>query len=198
MKASARSCVLVSFLAIVVGACSGTDTGGSGGGSSGNNDDDDGFDPSSGSGNSSSSDSGAGAGSGSGGSGGSGGSSTSSTGSGTPSSSSTGGGNDCASLGTWTACEECECAKNEAGCDAYWEAEDASCYCGAGAACGEACAASYCSDDTQWDEACNTCAEALDDTCFEAASATCEGDPACAAYMEASEISCADLPDDET
>jgi hypothetical protein len=194
MKASALTCVLVSMLAIHVGACSSTDTGGSGGTSSSDNDDD-GFDPSSGSGNSSG-DSGSGAGS-SNSATGAGGGSTSSTGSGTPSSSSTGGGSDCAALGTWSACEECECAKNEAGCDAYWEAEDASCYCGAGAACAEACAASYCTDDEQWDEACNTCAEALDDTCYEAAATTCDGDPACAAYLEASDASCANLPDDE-
>src|SRR5262245_29659605 len=93
----------------------------------------------------------------SGGTGGQGGSSSSSTGSGTVISASTGattsgattsngGGNECSMKATYQECDECECAKHQAGCDKYYVLEDEGCICGAGTPCETACGASYCTN----------------------------------------------------
>jgi hypothetical protein len=53
----------------------------------------------------------------------------------------------------------------------------------------------YCNnDDDELDPACDACDDNLDDTCFEAAFAECEGDAACSSYAQALEQSCDALP----
>src|SRR5262249_16648463 len=62
------------------------------------------------------------------------------------SSSSGTGGDECSAKADYDTCDDCECAKNQAGCDKYDALEDANCICGDGSPCGAACAASYCKD----------------------------------------------------
>jgi hypothetical protein len=97
-------------------------------------------------------------------------------------------------MATWWECDECECANNQAGCDVYYQFESQRCYCGEGAPCAQACAASACAD-MEWDMACEACAEMLDDTCYDAAVADCEADATCSAFIAASNASCQGLPD---
>lgn len=112
---------------------------------------------------------------------------------GTTSTSSTGS-DDCAAKATFGECDDCVCAKNQAGCDAYGQLEMANCYCGATAPCAQACAASLCAD-LDPDAACNTCMDGLDDACYDATSQACAADAACAAYDSASTAACANLPE---
>ena len=108
--------------------------------------------------------------------------------------SSTGGGDECSAKATYDECDECECAKNQAGCDAYGKLEKDSCYCGATAPCAMACAATVCAD-LDSDAACDMCIETADESCWDAASMACATDADCTAYAMASETSCANLPD---
>ncbi|MEZ4447597.1 MAG: hypothetical protein R3B72_51450 [Polyangiaceae bacterium] len=101
----------------------------------------------------------------------------------------------CGQLATWSDCEVCECDANPAGCETYWTLQEDSCYCGSSAPCQSACT-TYCTTDTEeLDQACLTCDQGLDDTCFEAADASCAQDSTCDAYAQALYASCDALPD---
>jgi hypothetical protein len=104
------------------------------------------------------------------------------------------GGNECSAMATWSECDDCECAKNQAGCDAYYALEDEHCYCGAMAPCAQQCAASACAG-MDFDATCEACASGLDDTCYDAAYTACESDADCNAFITASSASCDALPD---
>jgi len=97
-------------------------------------------------------------------------------------------------LATYDACDECECNKNLAGCDAFYEFLDNSCACNPGTPCATQCAA-YCGGG-DFDAACEACFNGLADdaACFEEAFTACQADAACSAYTNASDASCAALP----
>ena len=102
---------------------------------------------------------------------------------------------DCSATADWTACDECECNKNEAGCDKYYTLEDEQCYCGAAAPCLASCTVYCANDDDELDPACDTCDDGLDDTCYDAAATACAADPECNAFLQATTASCNALPD---
>ena len=90
---------------------------------------------------------------------------------------------------------DCECTKNQAGCDKYEELEDANCICTAGTPCESACAASYCAGMDS-DAACDACWDALtgDEPCYATTDTACDADAACKAFLDASSASCDALP----
>ena len=109
----------------------------------------------------------------------------------TTTSSATGGSSDCAMAMTGEACEECVCAKHQAGCDRYWQLEDEHCYCGMNAPCVQQCTTACMGGD--W-TTCDMCADTLDDTCYTAAMTACDADADCSAYFQESSQSCDALP----